>query len=279
MLDNIVEFNDVGFVYPGDSDNGIEALADINVSIKRGEFIAVIGPNGSGKSTLARHINALFRPTNGDVIVDGMNTKNEDMLWSIRQTTGMVFQNPDNQLIATIVEEDVAFGPENLGLPREEIAKRVNEALHLVNMEDYADFAPHMLSGGQKQRVAIAGIIAMHPKCIVLDEPTAMLDPIGREEVIATIKRLNKEENMTVVLITHFMEEAVQAGRILVMDHGHIIMDDVPKKIFTRIDDIKRIGLDVPAMTELAIRLNNCGLMVPKDVLTVEEMAEALCQL
>jgi len=279
MLDNIVEFNDVGFVYPGDSDNGIEALADINVSIKRGEFIAVIGPNGSGKSTLARHINALFRPTNGDVIVDGMNTKNEDMLWSIRQTAGMVFQNPDNQLIATIVEEDVAFGPENLGLPREEIAKRVNEALHLVNMEDYADFAPHMLSGGQKQRVAIAGIIAMHPKCIVLDEPTAMLDPIGREEVIATIKRLNKEENMTVVLITHFMEEAVQAGRILVMDHGHIIMDDVPKKIFTRIDDIKRIGLDVPAMTELAIRLNNCGLMVPKDVLTVEEMAEALCQL
>lgn len=279
MSDNIVEFNDVSFVYPGGEDRAVKALDNINVSIKRGEFTAVIGHNGSGKSTMARHINAIFKPSHGDVIVDGMNTKDDALIWKIRQTAGMVFQNPDNQIVATIVEEDVAFGPENLGLPHDEIVKRVYEALELVEMVEYAHFAPHMLSGGQKQRVAIAGIIAMHPKCIVLDEPTAMLDPIGRQEVMATIKRLNKDEGMTIILITHFMEEAVQADRVLVMDRGHIIMDDVPKKIFVRIDDMKRIGLDVPAMTELAQYLRAGGLNIPPDILTVEEMAEALCRL
>lgn len=279
MRDAIVEFNDVSFIYPGEEDKSAEALDNINVSIRHGEFVAVIGRNGSGKSTFARHINALFKPSRGDVIVDGMNTKDDQMLWAIRQTAGMVFQNPDNQLIATIVEEDVAFGPENLGIPHDEIVRRVHDALELVDMAEYAQFAPHMLSGGQKQRVAIAGIIAMHPKCIVLDEPTAMLDPTGRQEVMATIKHLNEDEGITVILITHFMEEAVQADRILVMDYGHIIMDDVPKKIFTRINDIKQAGLDIPAMTELAINLRAHGLNIPPDILTVEEMAEALCLL
>lgn len=279
MRDAIVEFNDVSFIYPGEEDKSAEALDNINVSIGHGEFVAVIGRNGSGKSTFARHINALFKPSCGDVIVDGMNTKDDQMLWAIRQTAGMVFQNPDNQLIATIVEEDVAFGPENLGVPHDEIVRRVHDALELVDMAEYAHFAPHMLSGGQKQRVAIAGIIAMHPKCIVLDEPTAMLDPTGRQEVMATIKHLNEDEGITVILITHFMEEAVQADRILVMDYGHIIMDDVPKKIFTRINDIKQAGLDIPAMTELAINLRAHGLNIPPDILTVEEMAEALCLL
>ncbi|AEE97297.1 energy-coupling factor transporter ATPase [Mahella australiensis] len=279
MRDTIVEFNDVSFIYPGEEDKSAEALDNINVSIRHGEFVAVIGRNGSGKSTFARHINALFKPSRGDVIVDGMNTKDDQMLWAIRQTAGMVFQNPDNQLIATIVEEDVAFGPENLGVPHDEIVRRVHDALELVDMAEYAHFAPHMLSGGQKQRVAIAGIIAMHPKCIVLDEPTAMLDPTGRQEVMATIKHLNEDEGITVILITHFMEEAVQADRILVMDYGHIIMDDVPKKIFTRINDIKQAGLDIPAMTELAINLRDHGLNIPPDILTVEEMAEALCLL
>jgi energy-coupling factor transport system ATP-binding protein len=279
MRDAIVEFNDVSFIYPGEEDKSAEALDNINVSIRHGEFVAVIGRNGSGKSTFARHINALFKPSRGDVIVDGMNTKDDQMLWAIRQTAGMVFQNPDNQLIATIVEEDVAFGPENLGVPHDEIVRRVHDALELVDMAEYAHFAPHMLSGGQKQRVAIAGIIAMHPKCIVLDEPTAMLDPTGRQEVMATIKHLNEDEGITVILITHFMEEAVQADRILVMDYGHIIMDDVPKKIFTRINDIKQAGLDIPAMTELAINLRAHGLNIPPDILTIEEMAEALCLL
>ncbi|MDK2902954.1 MAG: energy-coupling factor transport system ATP-binding protein [Clostridiales bacterium] len=279
MRDAIVEFNDVSFIYPGEEGKSAEALDNINVSIRHGEFVAVIGRNGSGKSTFARHINALFKPSRGDVVVDGMNTKDDQMLWAIRQTAGMVFQNPDNQLIATIVEEDVAFGPENLGIPHDEIVRRVHDALELVDMAEYAQFAPHMLSGGQKQRVAIAGIIAMHPKCIVLDEPTAMLDPTGRQEVMATIKHLNEDEGITVILITHFMEEAVQADRILVMDYGHIIMDDVPKKIFTRINDIKQAGLDIPAMTELAINLRAHGLNIPPDILTVEEMAEALCLL
>jgi energy-coupling factor transport system ATP-binding protein len=279
MRDAIVEFNDVSFIYPGEEGKSAEALDNINVSIGHGEFVAVIGRNGSGKSTFARHINALFKPSRGDVMVDGMNTKDDQMLWAIRQTAGMVFQNPDNQLIATIVEEDVAFGPENLGIPHDEIVRRVHDALELVDMAEYAQFAPHMLSGGQKQRVAIAGIIAMHPKCIVLDEPTAMLDPTGRQEVMATIKHLNEDEGITVILITHFMEEAVQADRILVMDYGHIIMDDVPKKIFTRINDIKQAGLDIPAMTELAINLRAHGLNIPPDILTVEEMAEALCLL
>ncbi|MBZ4666342.1 energy-coupling factor transporter ATPase [Mahella sp.] len=279
MRDAIVEFNDVSFIYPGEEGKSAEALDNINVSIGHGEFVAVIGRNGSGKSTFARHINALFKPSRGDVMVDGMNTKDDQVLWAIRQTAGMVFQNPDNQLIATIVEEDVAFGPENLGIPHDEIVRRVHDALELVDMAEYAQFAPHMLSGGQKQRVAIAGIIAMHPKCIVLDEPTAMLDPTGRQEVMATIKHLNEDEGITVILITHFMEEAVQADRILVMDYGHIIMDDVPKKIFTRINDIKQAGLDIPAMTELAINLRAHGLNIPPDILTVEEMAEALCLL
>ncbi|HHY04446.1 MAG TPA: energy-coupling factor transporter ATPase [Thermoanaerobacterales bacterium] len=255
------------------------ALKDISLKINNGEFVAIIGPNGSGKSTLAKLFNGLYIPTQGEILMDGLNTKKQDDIWKIRQKAGMVFQNPDNQIVATIVEEDVAFGPENLGIPPEEIRRRVAEALAIVELSEFADRAPHLLSGGQKQRVAIAGIIAMRPECIILDEPTAMLDPVGRREVIDTVKKLNKKEGKTVVLITHFMDEAVQADRIVVMEKGRIIMQGCPREIFKKAEELKRVGLDVPQVTELAQDLMAEGIDIRPDVLTVEEMVDNLCRL
>ncbi|MGB9840483.1 energy-coupling factor transporter ATPase [Thermovenabulum sp.] len=255
------------------------ALKEINLTIKKGEFVAIIGPNGSGKSTLAKLFNGLFTPTEGDVWVDGLNTRDKDRIWDIRQKAGLVFQNPDNQIVATIVEEDVAFGPENLGIPPEEIRKRVYEALKTVELYEFAQKAPHLLSGGQKQRVAIAGILAMKPDYIILDEPTAMLDPVGRREVNNTIKKLNREENKTIILITHFMEEAVQADRVFVMEKGKIVMEGSPKDIFSKVERLKQIGLDVPQVTELANSLRAEGLDVRGDILTIDEMVECLCRL
>ncbi|MFO7152565.1 MAG: energy-coupling factor transporter ATPase [Bacillota bacterium] len=255
------------------------ALKDVNLRIGKGEFVAIIGPNGSGKSTLAKLFNGLFVPTKGRVTVDGLDTRDRENVWKIRQKAGMVFQNPDNQIVATVVEEDVAFGPENLGVPPEEIRRRVDEALEIVELKDYAQKPPHQLSGGQKQRVAIAGILAMRPEYIIMDEPTAMLDPVGRKEVINTVKRLNREEGKTIVLITHFMEEAVQADRIIVMSEGRVLMEGSPREIFSKVDELKAIGLDVPQVTELAHRLKGRGLAVRSDVLTIDEMVECLCPL
>ena len=258
-----------------ETEEKILALQNVNIDIKQGEFVAILGHNGSGKSTLARHLNALLAPTSGTLWVLGMDTKEPKNTWPIRQIAGMVFQNPDNQLVATIVEEDVAFGPENLGVPSEEIRSRVYDSLASVRMSDYAQSAPHQLSGGQKQRVAIAGVLAMRPECIVLDEPTAMLDPSGREEVIETVMRLNKE-GITVILITHFMEEAVKADRVIVMDDGNIFMDGTPREIFKQVDKMKKLGLDVPAVTNLAFTLAEKGLPIKPDVLTDEEFIESL---
>lgn len=255
------------------------ALKNVNLNIDPGEFVAIIGPNGSGKSTLAKLFNGILTPTQGDILVDGLNTKNPDHIWDIRQKAGMVFQNPDNQIVATVVEEDVAFGPENLGIPPAKIRERISEALDVVELSDFAKHAPHLLSGGQKQRVAIAGIIAMRPECIILDEPTAMLDPVGREEVIKTIKKLNKEEGKTVVLITHFMDEAVQADRVFVMEKGKIVMEGKPPEIFSQVERLKKIGLDVPQVTELAFKLQSQGLNIRQDILSLEEMVDYLCQL
>jgi energy-coupling factor transport system ATP-binding protein len=267
---------DVYYQYAASSDL---ALKNINLRIEPGEFVAIIGPNGSGKSTLAKLFNGLYTPTEGDIFVAGFNTKNQDDIWKIRQKAGMVFQNPDNQIVATIVEEDVAFGPENLGIPPEEIRQRVKEALEIVELTEYADKAPHLLSGGQKQRVAIAGILAMKPDCIILDEPTAMLDPVGRKEVISTVKKLNQNEGKTIVLITHFMEEAVQADRVLVMEKGKVVMEGKPNEIFSQVQRLKKLGLDVPQVTELAYKLTKDDVPVRCDILTVEEMVDCLCQL
>ncbi|MCL2421022.1 MAG: energy-coupling factor transporter ATPase [Defluviitaleaceae bacterium] len=247
------------------------ALQDVNIRIDRGEFVAILGHNGSGKSTLARHLNALLVPTEGTLWVKDMDSKEPQNAWPIRQLSGMVFQNPDNQLVATIVEEDVAFGPENLGVPSEEIRQRVDDALDSVRMSHYASAAPHQLSGGQKQRIAIAGVLAMRPDCIVLDEPTAMLDPSGRQEVIETVLRLNKASGITVILITHFMEEAVKAGRVIVMDKGTVVMDGVPRKIFRQVEKMKGLGLDVPSATALAHALRQQGMEMPDDILTEDE--------
>lgn len=265
--------------YNQGQENQVAALADINLEIKRGEFVTVIGTNGSGKSTLAKHLNALLLPSKGRVLVKDMDTRDAGRLWDIRQTVGMVFQNPDNQIVATTVEEDVAFGPENLGIPPAEIRRRVDEALAVVDMKEFRQAAPHLLSGGQKQRVAIAGVIAMRPECVVLDEPTAMLDPSGREEVMATVLKLNREEGITVVHITHYMEEVVWSDRVLVMDAGRIILAGEPKEIFSRVEEIKAIGLDVPQVTDLAARLQRDGYPLPAGILTVEEMVKELCQL
>lgn len=256
--------------------NSEEVLNGINLNIKKGDFVAILGHNGSGKSTLAKHFNAILLPTVGKVYVGGMDTVDENLLYEIRQMTGMVFQNPDNQLVATIVEEDVAFAPENLGVPSEEIRKTVDWALETVGMTEYKRHAPHLLSGGQKQRVAIAGVLAMKPKCIVLDEPTAMLDPIGRAEVISTLTKLNREENMTIVLITHNMDEAVAADRIIVMSEGNIIMDGTPKEVFSHVEKIKDLGLDVPQVTELMYELRKEGFDLPSDVLTIDEGYDAI---
>ena len=266
-----------GLVYKYDTEEEVAALDNVNLSINKGEFVVIIGHNGSGKSTLAKHLNALLRPTGGTVIIKGMDTRDPNLTWEIRQTAGMVFQNPDNQLVATVVEEDVAFGPENLGMPPEVIRERVDEALRIVNMSEYSSFAPHLLSGGQKQRVAIAGIIAMRPECIILDEPTAMLDPVGRKEVMDTIKKLNKTERITIIHITHFMEEAVDADRVYVMESGKVVLQGKPKEVFKQVERIKQLGLDVPQITELAYRLNKEGFDITPDILTVEEMVDVLC--
>lgn len=254
-----------------------DALSDVTCTIPRGSFTAIIGTNGSGKSTLARHLNALYLPTAGEVIVEGMKTSDMEHIWDIRQKVGMVFQNPDNQLVAAIVEEDVAFGPENLGVPAEEIRKRVDYALEKVGMSAYRTHSPAMLSGGQKQRIAIAGVLAMHPNCIVLDEPTAMLDPLGRKEVMDTIHELNRSEGITIVLITHFMEEAVTADHVLVVDRTKLQMQGTAREVFSQADKLTAMGLDVPVAADLAHGLRKKGYEIPEDCMTDEELGEALC--
>ena len=254
-----------------------DALSDVTCTIPKGSFTAIIGTNGSGKSTLARHLNALYLPTAGEVIVEGMKTSDMEHIWDIRQKVGMVFQNPDNQLVAAIVEEDVAFGPENLGVPADEIRKRVNYALEKVGMSAYRTHSPAMLSGGQKQRIAIAGVLAMHPDCIVLDEPTAMLDPLGRKEVMDTIHELNRSEGITIVLITHFMEEAVTADHVLVVDRTKLQMQGTAREVFSQADKLTAMGLDVPVAADLAHGLRKKGYEIPEDCMTDEELGEALC--
>lgn len=253
------------------------ALSDVTCTIPKGSFTAIIGTNGSGKSTLARHLNALYLPTAGEVIVEGMKTSDMEHIWDIRQKVGMVFQNPDNQLVAAIVEEDVAFGPENLGVPADEIRKRVDYALEKVGMSAYRTHSPAMLSGGQKQRIAIAGVLAMHPDCIVLDEPTAMLDPLGRKEVMDTIHELNRSEGITIVLITHFMEEAVTADHVLVVDRTKLQMQGTAREVFSQADKLTAMGLDVPVAADLAHGLRKKGYEIPEDCMTDEELGEALC--
>ena len=255
------------------------AIDEVNLNVKEGQFIAILGHNGSGKSTLAKHINAILVPTEGTVWVNGRDTKDPAELWNVRQSAGMVFQNPDNQIIGTVVEEDVGFGPENLGVPTEDIWKRVEESLRSVGMLEYRSHSPNKLSGGQKQRVAIAGVIAMRPKCIVLDEPTAMLDPNGRKDVLYTIEELRKQEKVTVVLITHYMEEVIDADKVFVMDHGHVVMEGTPKEIFSEVDLLKNYRLDVPQVTILADELRKRGIHIPTGILRKEELVEALCQL
>ena len=263
-----------------DEDGNVEsinkAIDQVNLSVQKGEFIAILGANGSGKSTLAKHINAILYPTEGSVWVNGLNTLEDKNLWDIRQSAGMVFQNPDNQIIATVVEEDVGFGPENLGIPTQEIWKRVDESLKAVGMQEYRHMSPNKLSGGQKQRVAIAGIMAMKPECIVLDEPTAMLDPDGRKEVIATVRELNEKENVTVILITHHMDEVIHADKVFVMEQGHVVMQGTPREIFSRVEEIKAYRMDVPQVTELAYELSKAGIAVPAGMLTVEELVAAI---
>ena len=254
------------------------AVDGVDIDIKEGQFVAILGHNGSGKSTFAKHINALLLPSDGTIWIDGINTSEEPELWKVRQKAGMVFQNPDNQIIGTVVEEDVGFGPENMGVPTEDIWKRVNESLEKTGMTAYRHHSPNKLSGGQKQRVAIAGVMAMRPKCIVLDEPTAMLDPNGRKEVLAAVHQLNKQENVTVVLITHYMEEVIHADRVYVMDSGNVVMQGNPKEIFSQVDTLKAYGLDVPQVTLLAYELKKSGVDVPDGILTTEELVSALCQ-
>nr|WP_314278911.1 energy-coupling factor transporter ATPase [uncultured Peptostreptococcus sp.] len=277
-MENIIKVDNLIFEYKGD-ETTYRAIDNFNLDIKKGEFVAIIGHNGSGKSTLSKNLNAILVPTSGDISIKGMNTKEEKYLWDIRQTAGMVFQNPDNQIVATIVEEDVAFGCENLGIEASEIRSRVDEALKNVDMYDLRERQPHLLSGGQKQRVAIAGIIAMRPECIIFDEATAMLDPSGRQEVMNTIKRLNKEHNITVLHITHFMEEAVEADRVIVMEKGKLALEGSPREVFSNVTRLKDIGLDVPYMTELAHLLREDGLDIRDNILTVDEMVGELCQL
>lgn len=276
----MIECKNLVFKYTA-SENQEEKIAinDVNLQITEGEFIAILGHNGSGKSTMAKHMNALLIPTDGKMLVNKMDTSDMNNLWNIRETAGMVFQNPDNQLVATIVEEDVAFGPENLGVPPEEIRKRVDEALERVGMSEYKKHAPHLLSGGQKQRIAIAGILAMQPKCIIFDEPTAMLDPSGRKEVLDTIIDLNRNYGITVILITHYMDEAAKADRIVVMDKGKLILDGKPRDVFSNVEKMKNIGLDVPQVTELSYELQKVGINIDTRILDVNEMVNAICQL
>ena len=279
-MNTMIECRNLVFKYTA-SENQEEKIAinDVNLQITEGEFIAILGHNGSGKSTMAKHMNALLIPTDGKMLVNKMDTSDMNNLWNIRETAGMVFQNPDNQLVATIVEEDVAFGPENLGVPPEEIRKRVDEALERVGMSEYKKHAPHLLSGGQKQRIAIAGILAMQPKCLIFDEPTAMLDPSGRKEVLDTIIDLNRNYGITVILITHYMDEAAKADRIVVMDKGKLILDGKPRDVFSNVEKMKNIGLDVPQVTELSYELQKVGINIDTRILDVNEMVNAICQL
>lgn len=282
MSDAMIKCTNVSFKYIKDSD-GVKtekyAVKDVNLEVRKGEFLVVLGHNGSGKSTIAKHMNALIIPSEGTVVVDGLNTSEPENVWNIRSKAGMVFQNPDNQLVATIVEEDVAFGPENLGVEASEIRKRVDESLAKVGMSKYKKHAPHLLSGGQKQRIAIAGILAIQPQCIIFDEPTAMLDPSGRKEVLKTINDLNKNLGITIILITHYMDEAAQADRIVVMDGGSVMMEGTPREIFPQVERMKRIGLDVPQVTELAYELKKAGININEKVLNVDEMVNELCRL
>ena len=274
--DNIITLEHVTFQYNKEEGTPVQVLKDISLDIQEGSFVAVLGHNGCGKSTLAKHMNAILLPSGGTVYVNGVDTHRDEEWLEVRRTVGMVFQNPDNQIVSNVVEEDVAFAPENLGVPTDEIRRRVDKALEIVGMSAYSTHAPHLLSGGQKQRVAIAGIIAMEPKCVVLDEPTAMLDPIGRQEVLETILKLNREQGTTVVLITHHMDEAALADRLIVMNDGNVIADGAPKIVFQQVDELKRVGLTVPDTIALLYRLRQAGVDVPLDALSVEECAAAI---
>lgn len=277
-MQSLIEIKNLKHSYIDTDGNEIHALNGVSLDIYKGEFIAVIGANGSGKSTLARHLNALLLPTEGKCIVAGMDTADDKNLWNIRQHVGMVFQNPDNQIVAAIVEEDVAFGPENIGVPPAEIRTRVDNALAAVGMTEYARHAPHLLSGGQKQRVAIAGVLALEPDCIVLDEPTAMLDPRGRIEIVNTVKKLNREKNITVVYITHYMEEAMQADRIIAMEHGVIKMQGRPEEIFTKVKELHALGLETPLAAQAAFDLRQEGIKLADGIISNEELTEELCR-
>ena len=280
MTQPAIAVENLTYDYPGSEETpSVQVFEGLNLEIEEGSFVAVLGHNGCGKSTLAKHFNAILLPTGGSVHVYGLDTQDEALLLAIRQQVGMVFQNPDNQIVANVVEEDVAFAPENLGVPPAEIRARVDEALRLVGMFQYRTHAPHMLSGGQKQRIAIAGVIAMRPKCIVLDEPTAMLDPKGRREVMTTLRQLNKEYGITVILITHYMDEAAQCDRVLVMDKGNLILEGLPNQVFSKVELLKSVGLDVPQVTELMYELRQAGYEVRKDVITEEECVEELMKL
>lgn len=276
--DIMIQTEHMSHTYQDESGNVVYALDDVSLAIRKGEFVSIIGTNGSGKSTLAKHFNVLLTPSKGTVTVLGMDTKDPKNLWDIRQHVGMVFQNPDNQIVAAVVEEDVAFGPENLGVEPSEIRRRVDEALDSVNMTEYALHSPGLLSGGQKQRIAIAGVLAMKPDCIVLDEPTAMLDPVGRKEVLETVHRLNKEEGITIVYITHFMEEAVTSDRVVVMKNGKLLHDGTPREIFSQVPMLKELGLDVPVAAEVAAKLRLDGVSLSNEIITEEELGDQLCQ-
>lgn len=277
-MQSLIEIKNLKHSYIDTDGNEIHALNGVSLDIYKGEFLAVIGANGSGKSTLARHLNALLLPTEGKCVVAGMDTADDKNLWNIRQHVGMVFQNPDNQIVAAIVEEDVAFGPENIGVPPAEIRTRVDNALAAVGMTEYAKHAPHLLSGGQKQRVAIAGVLALEPDCIVLDEPTAMLDPRGRIEIVNTVKKLNREKNITVVYITHYMEEAMQADRIIAMEHGVIKMQGKPEEIFTKVKELHALGLETPLAAQAAFDLRQEGIKLADGIISNEELTEELCR-
>lgn len=276
MNEKIIDIKNLIYEYLSDDNKKSIGLDGISFSVNKGELISILGHNGSGKSTLAKLLNAQFVPTDGEIEIFGINTKDEEKIWDIRQKCAMVFQNPDNQLVATVVEEDVAFGPENLGIDPVEIRQRVDEALKIVEMEDYKKHSPHMLSGGQKQRIAIAGVLSMKPEVIIFDESTAMLDPIGRKDIIDTILKLNKEENKTILYITHYMEEAVLADRVIVLNEGKIEFDDSPKKVFSNVERLRELGLSVPQVTELSYLLKNEGIEIPADILTNDEMIEFL---
>ncbi len=279
-MDTIIKAENLCFEYKNEESGEVtKVLKNVSAEVKRGEFLAILGHNGSGKSTLAKHINAVLTPNSGKMYVNGLDTSDEGKLFDIRKTAGMVFQNPDNQMVANIVEDDVAFAPENLGVPREEIRRRVDSALAAVNMSAFAKHAPHMLSGGQKQRVAIAGVLAMEPEVIILDEPTAMLDPGGRQEIIDTVRHLNRERGITVVLITHYMDEAAQADRIIVMNDGEIAMEGTPSEIFPQVEKLRSLGLDTPQATELAYELNRDGFNINTEVLSVDKCAEEILRL